>query len=118
MRFVKKCASNMAQRQVINFQTSLPCMMEGCKEEYLEEAKKFLGEVLYKKCRILFIEKFAKELGIKDAIEFCPFCDFNRVAIIISEAKTFLCENPNCEKWSCRDCKEEDHSPLSCEGML
>lgn len=98
--FCKICARNMAQRQIINSETSLPCMsMDGCEEEFEEEeAKKFLSEVLYKKWRILFIEKFAKELGIKDTIEFCPFCDFNRVAISISEAQTFICGSPNCGK--------------------
>ncbi|PWN37653.1 uncharacterized protein FA14DRAFT_176940 [Meira miltonrushii] len=115
--FCKTCAGNMAQVQINNFQVSLPCMsMKGCEAEFEEEeAKAFLTEVLYKKWKELYIEKFAKDLGIKEALEFCPFCDFNRVSFHITEVHTFICENRSCGKWSCLKCKEEDHSPLSCE---
>lgn len=44
--FCKTCAAMMAQRQITNFQTSLPCMsMNECEAEFdEEEAAKFLNK--------------------------------------------------------------------------
>lgn len=116
--FCKICAAMMAQRQITNFQASLPCMsMEGCEEEFQEEeVKGFLNEVLYKRWKELQIEKYAKELGIEEPLDFCPFCDFYRVIIEPNDSQIFICGFEDCQARSCRKCKAEDHSPLTCKG--
>lgn len=117
--FCITCAGMMAQRQITNYQKTLPCMSmeEECQAEFTEEeAKKFLNQILFKRWKELQIELFAKELGIEEPLEFCPFCDFYRVILEPNKSKIFICGNQECKKWSCRECKTEDHLPLTCEG--
>ena len=45
----------------------------------------------------------------------CPFCDFAAICPPIKVDWEFRCENPECEKVSCRKCNRETHAPKSCK---
>ena len=50
-----------------------------------------------------------------DGLENCPFCEFKAIYPPPEEDREFRCLNPDCEKVSCRLCKEETHIPKSCK---
>ena len=50
-----------------------------------------------------------------DGLEDCPFCEFKAIYPPPEEDREFRCLNPDCEKVSCRLCKQETHIPKSCK---
>lgn len=46
-------------------------------------------------------------------LESCPFCEYCEVPR--TEDKLFQCRNPECNRLSCRECREANHLPLRCE---
>lgn len=50
-----------------------------------------------------------------DGLEDCPFCEFKAICPPPEEDREFRCLNPDCEKVSCRLCKQETHVPKSCD---
>lgn len=52
--------------------------------------------------------------GIEN-LESCPFCPFAAEYPDIDVDREFRCQAPDCEKVSCRLCKEESHIPKSCD---
>lgn len=44
----------------------------------------------------------------------CPFCDFKAICPPATVDKEFRCLNVDCERVSCRICRQESHIPLSC----
>ena len=53
--------------------------------------------------------------GLED-LEKCPACSF---ATIIPDpgVKVLVCGNPECGKETCRECREESHTPLACNEV-
>ena len=53
--------------------------------------------------------------GLED-LEKCPACNY---ATIIPDAgvKVLVCGNPECGKETCRECREESHTPLACNEV-
>lgn len=49
-----------------------------------------------------------------DFLSECPFCDFRMECPPVEVDKEFRCQNPKCEKTSCRLCQKDSHIPLSC----
>lgn len=45
----------------------------------------------------------------------CPFCPFAAEYPPVEVDREFRCQAPDCEKISCRLCKEESHIPKSCQ---
>lgn len=50
-----------------------------------------------------------------DGLENCPFCEFSTVPA--AEDKIFKCQNPDCMRETCRECKHEAHIPLKCSEI-
>ena len=55
-----------------------------------------------------------KAAGIED-LEECPFCEFTTIPL--EEDEIFKCQNPNCMKESCRQCKNPSHVPFRCNKI-
>lgn len=69
---------------------------------------------LLRKLADLQQEQDIRDAGLED-LEECPFCDFKAIMPPIEENFLFNCQNPECEKVSCRRCKLTSHIPISCE---
>ena len=52
--------------------------------------------------------------GIEN-LESCPFCTFAAEYSPIEVDREFRCQAPDCEKVSCRLCRQESHIPKTCE---
>ncbi|RZB39510.1 uncharacterized protein BDFB_012314, partial [Asbolus verrucosus] len=50
-----------------------------------------------------------------DGLETCPFCDFSMIPA--EGDKIFKCENIECMKESCRECRHISHIPLRCNEI-
>jgi len=61
--------------------------------------------------------RFAQELedAAIEGLESCPHCPW-AVVIDNPDEKLFRCQNEACGKVSCRQCKQAEHLPKSCEG--
>ena len=52
-----------------------------------------------------------------DGLEECLHCDFKAILDPVETSPVFNCHNPDCGRATCRTCKEDAHTPLSCEEM-
>ena len=52
-----------------------------------------------------------------DGLEQCPFCEFKAIFPPVEGNGEFCCHNPDCYMVSCRLCREESHSPKTCEEL-
>ncbi|KAL9115297.1 MAG: hypothetical protein Q9187_007324, partial [Circinaria calcarea] len=87
----------------------------GCKAEFGREQKhRFLDPQT-----IALLERLQQQDEIRIAdladLERCPFCDYAAICPPIEIDKEFRCSMPNCERVSCRLCKNDSHIPLSCK---
>jgi TRIAD3 protein (E3 ubiquitin-protein ligase RNF216) len=55
--------------------------------------------------------------GIEN-LENCPFCPFAAEYPSVEVDREFRCQAPDCEKVSCRLCKEESHIPKTCQEHM
>jgi TRIAD3 protein (E3 ubiquitin-protein ligase RNF216) len=87
------------------------CMDSDCKGVY---AKTMLRPLLDKSImdRMERLEQ-NEQLKNVEGIEECPFCNFK--AVPHGSTTVFDCQNPECEKSSCRKCKELSHIPKTCK---
>ena len=88
----------------------------GCKAEFAkEQIQRFLDQKTMDT-----LERLQQQDEIRladlDDLTSCPFCDFAAICAPVEEDREFRCANPECEKVSCRLCKQETHIPLSCEA--
>ena len=114
--FCNKCIGTRAKEQIGALKHEMMCMdTSGCGAELSREA---LAQALPIKIldKIAEIQQLAeiKAAGL-DGLEQCPFCDYQAVCPPVDADTLFECLNPDCEKVSCRKCKEESHVPRSCE---
>ena len=49
-----------------------------------------------------------------EGLEQCPSCDYKAICGELKEEPVFYCQNPECSRASCRSCKKDDHTPLTC----
>lgn len=87
----------------------------GCKAEFNREQKhRFLDAKT-----IDLLERLQQQDELRTAevadLERCPFCDYAAICPPIEIDKEFCCSMPDCERVSCRLCKNDSHIPLSCE---
>lgn len=114
--FCNKCIKMRAEEQIGSIKHEMMCMdISGCKAELSKEA---LARALPVKIsdKLAEIQQLAeiKAAGL-DGLEQCPFCDFQAICPPVDVDTTFSCLNPDCEKETCRKCKEVSHLPRSCE---
>jgi IBR domain, a half RING-finger domain len=114
--FCNKCICIRAKEQIGGLKHEMICMdTSGCRAELSKEA---LSRALPVKIsdKLAEIQQLAeiKAAGL-DGLEQCPFCDYQAVCAPVDVDTVFECLNPDCEKVSCRKCKEKSHVPRSCE---
>uniref|UniRef100_A0A914V487 RING-type domain-containing protein n=1 Tax=Plectus sambesii TaxID=2011161 RepID=A0A914V487_9BILA len=115
-KFCRGCVVQHANTQVGDGGHVVKCMDGGCKGEMTLKA---LRPLLRPQVVDLILRR-SQQAELRSAqldnMETCPFCDF---ALIIENAdeRLFRCQNPDCLKESCRECKEQSHIPLRCEEV-
>lgn len=114
--FCLACIRKSAETQIGLLKWRLQCFdISGCQEHFnrsrLEQA---LGPALMKKLDSLQQEDEIQQAGL-EGLESCPFCDFKAICGSVEEDREFQCQNPSCEKVSCRLCNAESHLPKTCK---
>lgn len=114
--FCLECAESNAKNEIGNTRYKLTCMDgSGCKASFSREQKqRFLDA---KSLETLERIQQQAELRLAKLPNYseCPFCDFGAICPPVDVDKEFRCDNPKCEKISCRLCKLESHLPLTCQ---
>eukprot|EP00088_Acartia_fossae_P053664 TRINITY_DN6122_c0_g1_i5.p1 TRINITY_DN6122_c0_g1~~TRINITY_DN6122_c0_g1_i5.p1 ORF type:complete len:740 (+),score=192.63 TRINITY_DN6122_c0_g1_i5:286-2220(+) len=112
--FCRDCVRRGAEAQIGENKTRITCFQDCQGEIELRVLKNVLKPKIYEK----LVERQANEDLMKANVENlvqCPACNF---AVIIPESEKLIkCENSECGKVSCKECKEENHLPLKCEEV-
>jgi E3 ubiquitin-protein ligase RNF216 len=86
-----------------------------CKAPFARaQLKLFLDAQILEKLERLQQQEEIRLAELDDLVE-CPFCDFKAVCPPVELDREFRCQNPDCEKVSCRLCSQVTHVPVSCE---
>ncbi|KAK1988823.1 hypothetical protein LZ30DRAFT_697700 [Colletotrichum cereale] len=110
------CARRTAEHAVGQSKYELVCMsMDQCKAGFSRaERQKFLTDQLSAVLDRIENEAVLRMSGIEN-LERCPFCPYAAEYPPIDMNREFRCENPDCQKVSCRLCKDDTHLPKTCE---
>ncbi|KAI4139346.1 MAG: hypothetical protein L6R39_006338 [Caloplaca ligustica] len=113
--FCLDCAATNANTQIGLVRYKLECMdSSGCKGIFSrEERKRFLDDKTIEKLERIQQQTELREANL-DNLETCPFCEFAAICDPIEVDKEFRCGNSECEKVSCRKCRNVTHIPMSC----
>ncbi|OKL64024.1 hypothetical protein UA08_00245 [Talaromyces atroroseus] len=114
--FCNSCLKTQAETQIGLMQYELKCFdMSGCPAAFnIKNVRIVLGDKLMKRLEDLQQMDEVAKASI-DGLEECPFCEFKAICPPVEQDKEFNCQNPECERTSCRLCKEDSHIPLSCK---
>ncbi|KAL8947596.1 MAG: hypothetical protein Q9222_006136 [Ikaeria aurantiellina] len=111
------CATQHANTQIGLTQFVLTCMDTETSCEAIfgrQERERFLDPKTVEKLERLQQQKELREANLPN-LETCPFCDFAAICPPIEVDKEFRCDNPECQRVSCRKCRLVTHIPMSCE---
>ncbi|KAF2089209.1 hypothetical protein K490DRAFT_4043, partial [Saccharata proteae CBS 121410] len=114
--FCYSCAANYVKAEIGQGKCRPTCMdISGCPAEFTrKELIRFLDEKTFET-----LERFQQQEEIRNAglddLEECPFCDYKAICPPKEIDREFRCQNFECDKVSCRLCKEETHVPMTCE---
>ncbi len=114
--FCRPCAKRMAETEIGNSKYELRCMsMEGCESLFRRDQ---ISQFLCQKT-LIGLDRNEQEAMLRMAgienLASCPFCPFAAEYPPVEQDRLFKCQNPECEKVSCRLCNLECHVPKSCE---
>ena len=113
--FCYECAQRNVMEEIGKSRYKLQCMdSSGCKASFsYGQKQRFLDEKTFEA-----LERGQQQAQIRlaqlEGLSSCPFCDFAAICPPIDVDREFRCSNPECEKTSCRLCKVESHTPLTC----
>ena len=113
--FCFECARRNVMEEIGQSRYKLQCMDgSGCKASFSHGQKlRFLDEKIFET-----LERGLQQAQIRlaklEGLSTCPFCDFAAICPPIDVDREFRCSNPDCEKITCRMCKVESHTPLTC----
>ncbi|KAH0545580.1 hypothetical protein FGG08_000411 [Glutinoglossum americanum] len=116
--FCLDCAKRNADNEVGQSRYKLRCMDgSGCTAEFSrQQIQRFLDDKT-----LSALERIQQDDEIRmaelDGLTKCPFCDFGAICPPVEVDREFRCRNSDCEKTSCRLCRQETHIPLSCEAF-
>ncbi|GKT93448.1 RING finger protein [Colletotrichum tofieldiae] len=111
-------SAHTAENVVGQSKYELVCMsMDQCKAGFSRnERRKFLTDHLSAALDRIENEAILRMAGIEN-LERCPFCPYAAEYPPVESNREFRCDNPDCQKVSCRLCKEETHIPKTCEEV-
>ncbi|KAI1095048.1 hypothetical protein F5B19DRAFT_443173 [Rostrohypoxylon terebratum] len=115
-RFCRDCMKSQVETNIGLSKHELSCMsMDGCSGSFDGAQRKlFLDKKTIMALERLEFEASLRMAGIEN-LETCPFCPYAAEYPPPEVNKEFRCENPGCEKISCRLCRKESHIPTTCE---
>ncbi|KAI1209831.1 uncharacterized protein F4807DRAFT_460122 [Annulohypoxylon truncatum] len=115
-RFCRDCMKAQVETNIGLSKHELSCMsMDGCSAGFAQTQRKlFLDEKTMMAWDMLEFGASLRMAGIEN-LETCPFCPYAAEYPPPEQNKEFRCENPDCEKTSCRLCRRESHIPITCE---
>lgn len=115
-RFCRDCMKSQAEANIGLSKHELSCMsMDGCSGSFdVTQRKLFLDKKALMALERLEFEASLRMAGIEN-LETCPFCPYAAEYPPPEVNKEFRCDNPDCEKISCRLCRKESHIPMTCE---
>ncbi|XP_050507732.1 E3 ubiquitin-protein ligase RNF216-like [Diabrotica virgifera virgifera] len=112
--FCKDCVKKGVEVGVGKGDTRFLCMADCDSEFSLQTLQMVLPNKLFERLAQKIASEEIRKANV-DGLEVCPFCDF--ATILPDEDKIFKCENPECLKESCRQCKHESHVPKRCNEI-
>ncbi|XP_072385345.1 uncharacterized protein [Diabrotica undecimpunctata] len=112
--FCKECVKKGVEVGVGRGDTKFPCMADCDSEFSLQTLQMVLPNKLFERLAQKIASEEIRKANV-EGLEVCPFCDF--ATILPDEDKIFKCENPECLKESCRQCKHESHVPKRCNEI-
>ncbi|KAI2467164.1 hypothetical protein F4781DRAFT_324895 [Annulohypoxylon bovei var. microspora] len=114
-RFCRDCMKSQVEANIGLSKHELTCMsMDGCSAGFsLAQRKLFLDKATRTAFERLEQEAALRMAGIEN-LETCPFCPYAAEYPPPEVNKEFRCDNPGCEKVSCRLCRKESHIPKTC----
>ncbi|KAI1486651.1 hypothetical protein F5X96DRAFT_681852 [Biscogniauxia mediterranea] len=113
--FCRGCMKSQAESQVGMSKYELTCMsVDGCTAGFSRAQRAlFLDKKLSTALDRIEQEAMLRMAGIEN-LETCPFCPYAAEYPPVDVDKEFRCDNPKCEKVSCRLCRRETHIPKTC----
>lgn len=114
--FCYMCVKTSAETQIGLMKYEMKCFdVSGCQAGFDRKLLRLaVGETVMEKLESLQqLDEIAKA-GL-EGLEECPFCNYKAVYPPVEVDREFRCLNPDCEKVSCRLCRDETHIPKSCE---
>ncbi|KAK1972396.1 hypothetical protein LY78DRAFT_566061 [Colletotrichum sublineola] len=114
--FCVGCARQTAEYAVGQSKYELACMsLDQCNAGFSrEQRRKFLTHKLSAALDRIENEAILRMAGLEN-LERCPFCPYAAEYPPIATNREFQCDNPDCQRVSCRLCKEDTHLPKTCE---
>ncbi|KAI0890273.1 uncharacterized protein GGS22DRAFT_150457 [Annulohypoxylon maeteangense] len=115
-RFCRDCMKSQVDANIGLSKYELTCMsMDGCSAGFEGSQRKlFLDKKTLMALDRLEIDASLRMAGLEN-LETCPFCPYAAEYPPPEVNKEFRCDNPECEKISCRLCRKESHIPRTCE---
>ncbi|TKW55590.1 E3 ubiquitin-protein ligase [Colletotrichum tanaceti] len=114
--FCVGCVQLAAETAIGQSKYELVCMsMDICEAGFShQERQKFLTDQLSSALDRIENEAVLRMAGIEN-LERCPFCPYAAEYPPANTNREFRCDNLDCQKVSCRLCREETHIPKTCE---
>ncbi|CRG83751.1 TRIAD3 [Talaromyces islandicus] len=114
--FCHQCIKKHAETQVAQMNYYINCIdVSGCQAGFERDLlQQVVGENFLKRLGFLHQMDELTRSGI-EGLEGCSFCEFKAVCLPLEQDKEFRCQNPDCGRVSCRLCRDETHTPKSCE---
>ncbi|KAI0013027.1 hypothetical protein F4779DRAFT_625475 [Xylariaceae sp. FL0662B] len=113
--FCRSCMKSQTETNIGLSKYELTCMsMDSCSAGFsLDQRDLFLNKKLRTALDQIEQEAVLRMAGIED-LETCPFCPYAAEYPPVEVDKEFRCDNPECERVSCRLCRKETHVPKTC----
>ncbi|KAI1169904.1 hypothetical protein F4777DRAFT_159798 [Nemania sp. FL0916] len=114
-RFCRACMRSHTESQIGLAKYEITCMsIDGCSAGFSQAQRAlFLDKKLTVALDRIEQEAVLRMAGIEN-LETCPFCPYAAEYPPVEEDKEFRCDNPRCQRVSCRLCRRETHIPKSC----
>ncbi|KAI8949028.1 hypothetical protein F4801DRAFT_591382 [Xylaria longipes] len=113
--FCRSCLRTQAESLIGMAKYELTCMsLDGCSAGFSPGQRAlFLNNKLTVALDRIEQEAVLRMAGIEN-LETCPFCPYAAEYPPVELDKEFRCEDPRCQRVSCRLCRRETHIPKTC----
>ena len=114
--FCKECVTAHVRAKMGEGKLEFACLDSECTGSYLVETlQPLLRPAEFSKLLLRLNSQAVASADIPNLVQ-CPFCEFATI-MDNPEDKIFRCLAPDCNRESCRLCKEPSHIPLRCDEL-